>query len=392
MFCLVGKPLNESLLEVNFAANFMQWYSEEAKRMNGDVLPNAESNIRRMVLREPVGVCGMITPWNFPTGMIARKVGAALGAGCSTVLRPSEETPLTALAMAKMSEEIGLPAGLFNVVPTSRDSADMAGTLLCESPLIKKISFTGSTVVGKSLYQKSSSTVKRISMELGGNAPCIVFDSADAKLAAMKTVQSRFRNTGQTCVCAERVFVQDGIYEEYLDELKKAVSQLKIGDPLEMETTFSAVINKRGLDRIEGVVDDAKQKGATVVTGGKVLEKGKLYYEPTILADCSTGMRCIDEEIFGPVVPLVRFRNEDEVVAMANADASGLAGYFFSRDFSQIWRVAEQLEVGMVGINEQAISNEMMPFGGVKESGIGREGSVHGLDDYTEYKFICMGI
>lgn len=379
-------------MEIGGAATFMLWYSEETKRMNGDILPNAETNVRRMILREPVGVCGLITPWNFPSAMIARKLGAALGAGCASVLRPSEETPLSALAFANIAESVGVPAGLFNVVTTSRDSADMVGSVLCESPLVKKISFTGSTAVGKLLYRKSAATVKRISMELGGNAPCIVFNSADAKLAAIKTVQSRFRNTGQTCICAERVFVQKSIYDEFLSELRKAVSELVVGNPLETSNTVSAVINKRSLDNIQSVVSDAKEKGATVITGGKLVEEGKLFYEPTILADCSTDMRCVSEEIFGPVIPLLKFQKEDEVVALANAHASGLAGYFFSRDLSQIWRVAEQLEVGMVGVNEQAVSNEMMPFGGVKESGIGREGSVYGLHDYTETKFVAMGI
>jgi len=387
-----GKPISESMMEIKFAASFLDWYAGEAMRMNGDALPTAESHVRRVVLKKPVGVCGMITPWNFPMGMITRKVAPALAAGCSAVLKPSEETPLSALAFCKLAEEVGMPDGLLNVVPVSRENAAMAGDALCESPIIRKITFTGSTAVGKLLYEKSAQTVKRVSMELGGNAPFIVFNSADAKLAATKAVQSRFRNSGQTCVCAERIFVQEGIYEEFLHELKACVAKLKVGDPLDDSTTMSALINERSLKNVEAFVDEAKASGATIETGGRLAKENSLFYEPTIITDCKSNMKVFKDEIFGPVIPLLKFKSETVGVLTANAHSSGLAGYIFTRDHAQMWRVGEQLEVGMVGINDQAISCDFMPFGGIKESGIGREGSVHGLNDYTELKYMHFGL
>ena len=381
------------MMEVKFAASFFEWYAGEAMRMNGDVLPNAEPQNRRIIIKQPVGVCGLITPWNFPIGMITRKVGPALAAGCSTVLKPSEETPLTALAFCKIAEQVGMPAGLVNVIPASRENTDQVGSAICDSDIVKKISFTGSTRVGKLLYEKSASNVKRVSMELGGNAPFMVFNSANAKLAAQKAVQSRFRNTGQTCVCAERLFVQDGIYDEFLAELKAAVAELKMGDPLDASTTQSAVINKRALDSIQDKVDASVAQGAKIEVGGRVAEEqGSLYYEPTILTDCKMDMKCFEEEIFGPVIPIMRFQSESVGVLMANAHSTGLAGYIMTNDMGQIWRVSEQLEVGMVGVNDQAVSCDFIPFGGVKESGIGREGSTHGLNDYTELKLIHFGL
>jgi len=388
-----GKPISEGMMEVKFAASFFEWYAGEAMRMNGEVLPNAEPNNRRIVIKQPVGVCGLITPWNFPIGMITRKLGPALAAGCTAVLKPSEETPLTALAFGKIAEEVGMPAGLLNIVTASRENTDQVGGALCDSDVIRKITFTGSTRVGKLLYERSAQNVKRLSMELGGNAPFIVFNSADAKLAAQKAVMSRFRNTGQTCVCAERVFVQDEIYDEFLEELKKCVAELQLGDPLDASTTQSAVINQRALDSIQDKVTDAKEKGASIAVGGNLAEsKGSLYYEPTIITDCKIDMKVFKEEIFGPVIPLIKFQSESVGVLMANAHSTGLAGYIMSRDMAQVWRVSEALEVGMVGVNDQAISCDIIPFGGVKESGLGREGSVHGLNDYTELKYIHFGL
>lgn len=390
-FIHIGKPIQESKGEVLYAASFLEWFSEEAKRVNGDVLPNVENNVRRLILKQPVGVCGMITPWNFPLAMITRKWGAAMAAGCTSVLKPSEETPLVALAFCKLVEDLKLPEGLLNVVPCSRENTEAVGTVLCQSPTIRKISFTGSTATAKWLLEKCASTVKRVSMENGGNAPFIVFNSADPKLAASKAVLSRFRNTGQTCICAERIFVQGGIYERFMEEFAKLVLTLKVGDPLDSSTTSSALINHKALDKIESHVQDAKTKGAEVVCGGKLAQAESLFYEPTILTNCSSEMKCIQEETFGPIASVVRFNTEDEILALANTQNSGLAGYFFSQDFSQIWRVAEELDVGMVGVNEANISDAINPFGGIKESGIGREGSIYAIDEYLEFKAVTIG-
>ncbi|XP_057302631.1 succinate-semialdehyde dehydrogenase, mitochondrial-like [Hydractinia symbiolongicarpus] len=386
-----GKPISESVGEVKYAASFLEWYSEEAKRINGDILPNAEANTRKIILKQPVGVCGMITPWNFPLAMITRKVGAAMAAGCTSVIKPSEETPLSALAFCQLVEDLDVPPGVVNVITCSRDNTVMAGTALCTSPLIKKITFTGSTKVGKWLLEKSAPTVKKVSMELGGNAPFIVFNSADAKLAASKAVVSRFRNSGQTCICAERIFVQEGIYDEFMSEFTKAVSKLKIGDPLEKDTTLSTLINQGALEKVLHHIKDAEQHGGKIVLGGKLSDRGGLFFEPTIIGDCNDEMQCVKEETFGPVAPVIKFKTEQEILALANTENSGLAGYFFSTDYQQIWRVAEELEVGMVGVNEVAISNEMIPFGGIKESGLGREGSIYGISDYLELKYVCLG-
>jgi len=379
-------------MEINYSASYLDWYSAEALRMNGTVLPNSESNIRRLMIRQPVGVCGFITPWNFPMGMFSRKIAPAIAAGCSMVLKPAEDTPLSALAFAQLLTEVEAPEGLVNVVTCSRDKVDIISDAMCDSPIIRKISFTGSTRVGKLLYERSASNVKRISLELGGNAPFLVFNSADAKLAAKKAVLSGFRNTGQTCVCAERVFVQEEIYDEFLKELKACVAELKIGDPLEPSTTLSSVINQRALDAIDDKVQDAREKGATIVTGGQLAKENSLFYEPTIITDCKPDMKCFNEEVFGPVIPLIKFKSETTGVLMANAHSTGLAGYIMSNDQSQIWRVAEQLEVGMVGINDIAITCDMIPFGGIKESGLGREGSIYGLDEYTEIKHFHLGL
>ena len=354
-------------------------------------MPNIENNVRRFILKQPVGVCGMITPWNFPLAMITRKWGAAMAAGCTSILKPSEETPLVALAFCKLLEDLKLPEGLLNVVPCSRENTEAVGTILCQSPTIRKISFTGSTATAKWLLEKCASTVKRVSMENGGNAPFIIFNSADPKLAASKAVLSRFRNTGQTCICAERIFVQKGIYERFMEEFAKLVLALKVGDPLDSSTTSSALINHKALDKIDSHVQDAKTKGAEVVCGGKLAQAESLFYEPTILTNCSSEMKCIQEETFGPIASVVRFSTEDELLTLANTQNSGLAGYFFSQDFSQIWRVAEELDVGMVGVNEANISDAVNPFGGIKESGIGREGSIYAIDEYLELKTVTIG-
>ena len=334
----------------------------------------------------------MITPWNFPLAMITRKVGAALAAGCTSVIKPSEETPLSALAFAQLVDEVQVPEGVVNVITCSRSNAESAGLLLCTSPLIKKISFTGSTKVGKWLLEKSASTVKNVSLELGGNAPFIVFESADIKLAADRAVKSRFRNAGQTCICAERILVQESVYERFLDEFKKLTMALRVRDPMSSECDISALINEQALAKVEEHVNDALLKGGKIVCGGKRLSaNGSLFYEPTIISNCSTVMKCIAEETFGPVAPVIKFTSEEEALNLANSRNSGLSGYIFTSNNSQMWRVAERLEVGMVGVNESAITNEMVPFGGLKESGLGREGSSHGVDEYLELKLVCMG-
>ena len=376
-----GKPIQESLVEVNYAASFLEWYAGEAKRINGDVLPISESSIRRLILRQPVGVCGLITPWNSPLAMLTRKLGAVLAAGCSAVLKPSEETPLTALAFGKLIEDAEIPSGLVNIITCSRDNAELAGRVLCQNKIINKISFTGSSNVGKLLMEKSAPTMKRVSMELGGNAPLIVFDSADAKLAAISAMKCKFRNSGQACICAERIFVQNGIYDEFMEEFKKAVNTLKAGDPFDMTTTLSCVINDKALQKVQDHVSDAISHDASIICGGKLAEEGTLKFLPTIIANCHTGMKCIQEEIFGPIAPVFRFHTEEEVIALANTHNSGLAGYFFSNDFRQIWRISEKLEVGMVGVNEAALPHETIPHGGIKESGIGREGSIYGINE-----------
>ena len=354
-------------------------------------MPIVESKTRRMILKQPVGVCAMITPWNFPMAMLTRKVGAALAAGCTSVIKPSEETPLSALALCQLVDDLEFPPGVINVISCSRDNTVMAGTTLCSSSIVKKISFTGSTKVGKWLLEKSAATVKKVSMELGGNAPFIVFNSADIKLAAGKAVQSRFRNTGQTCVCAERIFVQEGVYDEFITEFQRAVKTLKVGNPLNSDTSIGTLINASALSKVESHVSDAISKGGRIVAGGNRIEADSLFYEPTIIVDCTEDMKCMQEETFGPVAAVIKFKTEEEAMLLSNTQNSGLAGYFFSNDHSQIWRISEQLEVGMVGVNETALSNEMIPFGGIKESGLGTEGSIYGINEYLDLKLVCIG-
>ncbi|XP_022110048.1 succinate-semialdehyde dehydrogenase, mitochondrial-like [Acanthaster planci] len=387
----MGKPLAEAKGEILYAASFFDWFSEEAKRCYGDVLPTIVKSKRMMFLKQPVGVAAMITPWNFPSAMITRKVGAALAAGCTTVVKPAEDTPLSALALIPLAEEAGVPPGVFNVVTCSRDHAAEVGKVLCESPLVSKISFTGSTATGKILLQQASSTVKRVSMELGGNAPFIVFDSASVDAAVDGAIACKFRGMGQTCVCANRIYVQDGIYTEFSQKLAAKISNLVIGDGMESGVTQGPLINDKAVEKVERHIDDAISRGAKVLTGGKRHKLGRTFFEPTLLLDVSQDALVCSEETFGPLAPLIRFETEAEVVALANASPFGLASYFYSNDIGQIWRVAEKLESGLVGINEGLLSSEAGAFGGIKQSGLGIEGSKYGINEYLNIKYACFG-
>ena len=384
-----GKPLAEAKGEVIYGAGFVDWYADEAKRINGDVLPTTHHDKRLMVLKQAIGVVAAITPWNFPSSMITRKCAPALAAGCTVVLKPSDLTPLSALALAELAERAGMPAGVFNVV-TTQDAAAV-GQVMTASPIVRKLSFTGSTAVGKLLLRDSADTVKKVSMELGGNAPFIVFDDADIDKAVAGVLASKYRNSGQTCVCANRILVQAGIYDTFAEKLAQAVTALKVGDGLAEESQQGPLINEAALQKVEGLVADACEQGARVICGGRQHELGGTFYQPTLLADVTTAMRVAHEEIFGPVAPLFEFDTEADAIAMANDTEYGLAAYFYSQDVARIWRVSEQLEYGMVGINEGIISNPTTPFGGVKSSGLGREGSSYGIDEYLEIKYLCLG-
>uniref|UniRef100_A0A3P9M0K4 Succinate-semialdehyde dehydrogenase, mitochondrial n=1 Tax=Oryzias latipes TaxID=8090 RepID=A0A3P9M0K4_ORYLA len=387
---LQGKPMRESVGEVAYSASFLEWFSEEARRVYGDIVPASATDRKLLLLKQPVGVASIITPWNFPSAMITRKVGAALAAGCTVVVKPAEDTPLSALALAELAEKAGIPAGVFNVVPCSREKTPSVGQVLCTDPLVAKISFTGSTATGKLLLKMAADTVKRVSMELGGHAPFIVFDSADVDKAVGGAMASKFRNSGQTCVCSNRFLVQSGIYELFLDKLGRAMdAELRLGHGSEPDTTQGPLINARAAEKVAHQISDAVSHGAKVLRGGKRLEGS--FMEPTLLADVSTEMLCTREETFGPLLPVIRFETEEEAVAVANSANVGLAGYFYSQDVSQIWRVAEALEVGMVGVNEGLLSAPEAPFGGVKQSGLGREGSKYGVDEYLEVKYMCFG-
>jgi succinate-semialdehyde dehydrogenase/glutarate-semialdehyde dehydrogenase len=383
-----GKPLAEARGEIAYGASYIEWFAEEAKRVYGDVIPHAVPDQRIMCIRQPVGVVACITPWNFPNAMLTRKIAPALATGCTVVCKPANATPLSAYAFAELAERAGVPAGVINLV-TGR-TADI-GRELTSNPTVRKLTFTGSTPVGKQLMAECAATVKRTSMELGGNAPFIVFDDADLDAAVSGAMLSKYRNAGQTCVCANRILVQEGIYDAFAERLAEETRALKVGDGMQEGVTIGPLINEQAADDVLAFVDDAVAKGARVVTGGGRSNQGACFVEPTILADVSEDMRVFSEEIFGPVAPLFKFRTEEEAVAMANDTEFGLACYFYSRDIGRIWRVAEGLEYGIVGINEGIISNEMAPFGGVKESGQGREGSKYGLDDYLEIKYMCMG-
>lgn len=384
-----GKPLAEAKGEIAYAASFLEWFGEEAKRMYGDIIPGHAADIRIMVLRQPIGVVGMITPWNFPSAMLARKIGPALAAGCTVVCKPALQTPFSALAFGVIAERAGVPAGVVNIV-TGRDSAGI-GKAMTAHPKLRKLSFTGSTAVGKVLMAQCAEGMKRVSLELGGNAPFIVFDDADLDAAVEGALASKYRNTGQTCVCANRLFVQAGVYAAFAEKLAAAVARLRIGDGLASVTDQGPLINDKALAKVEEHVADAVAKGARVIAGGRRSALGGTFYEPTLLLDVSSDMLIAREETFGPVAPLFRFETEEEAITMANDTEFGLAGYFYTRDLARSWRVAEALECGIIGINTGIISTEVAPFGGIKQSGIGREGSKYGLDDYTELKYACIG-
>ena len=384
-----GKILSESRGEIVYSASFVEWFAEEAKRIYGEVLPQPQTDRRGVVIRQPVGVCAAITPWNFPAAMLARKAAPALAVGCSMVAKPPQETPLSMLALAELAHRAGLPAGLLSILPTSNSRA--VGDELCSNPTVRKLTFTGSTGVGKILTKQCADTLKRLSMELGGNAPVIVFDDADLELAAKGAAASKYRNSGQTCICANRIIVQDTIYDAFIEELAKVVDTYKIGDGLDESVTHGPVINRKAVEDIRGLVDDAVEHGASVAAGGEFGEGDSQFIEPTILRDVTTDMRIFREEIFGPVAPIYRFSSEEEAIAMANDTEFGLASYVFTNDPGRSWRVAEGIEYGMVGVNETLISSAYIPFGGIKESGQGREGARHGVDEYLETKYICFG-
>lgn len=383
-----GKPLAEAMGEVVYAASFLEWFGEEAKRAYGDVIPSHKADARIIVVKEAIGVVAAITPWNFPLAMVTRKVGPALAAGCTMVLKPSEETPLSAFALAVLAEQAGIPAGVFNIV--SGDAVAIGGALQASS-IVRKLSFTGSTRTGKLLMRQASETLKKVSLELGGNAPFIVFDDADLDAAVKGAMASKFRNTGQTCVCVNRFFIQDSVYDAFTGKLAEAVAAMRVGDALQGETEQGPLINAAALAKVESHVGDAIEKGAKVLCGGRRHALGGTFFEPTILTEASNDMLIAQEETFGPVAACFRFKDEAEVLARANDTPFGLSAYFYSRDIGRVWRMAEGLEAGMVGINEGIISTEVAPFGGIKESGLGREGSKYGLDDYLELKYLLMG-
>ena len=385
----MGKPIAESRGEVAYAAAFIDWYAEEGKRAYGDVIPTHDATKRLLTIRQPIGVIAAITPWNFPQAMIARKVGPALAAGCTSVTKPSSVTPISALAAADLAERAGIPAGVVNVIPSARSSA--IGTELTTNPKVRKISFTGSTEVGKILMAQSAGTVKKVSMELGGNAPFLVFDDADLDAAVQGVIDSKYRNTGQTCICANRVYVQDGVYDEFAKRLAYAVETLKVGPGLDESASVGPLVNDAALEKVESLVNNACDQGAQVLTGGRRHELGRTFYEVTVLTEVTQSMDIAQEEIFGPVAPLYRFSTEEEAITMANDTPYGLASYFFARDMARIWRVSEGLDYGLVGVNTGLMSTEIAPFGGFKESGVGREGSYQGLDEYLETKYIAMG-
>ena len=383
-----GKPLPEAKGEVAYAASFLEWFAEEGRRAYGDIIPSHMADRRVVVIKEPIGVCAAITPWNFPAAMITRKAGPALAAGCPMVVKPATATPYSALALAELAERAGLPKGVFSVVT---GSAAAIGGEMTSNPIVRKLTFTGSTEIGKQLMEQCAGTVKKVSMELGGNAPFIVFDDADLDAAVEGAMASKYRNAGQTCVCANRLLVQDGVYDAFAAKLAEAVTGLKVGSGVDEGVSQGPLIDMAAVEKVEEHIADALSKGARVMVGGSRHELGQSFFQPTILADVDTSMKVTKEETFGPLAPLFRFKTEEEAIAMANDTEFGLAAYFFSRDMGRVWRVSEGLEYGIVGANVGIISTEVAPFGGVKESGIGREGSHHGLDEFMEVKYICMG-
>jgi len=383
-----GKPLAEAKGEILYAASFLEWFAEEAKRVYGDTIPTPAADKRIVVTKEPIGVCAAITPWNFPAAMITRKVGPALAAGCPIIVKPAEATPFSALALAVLAERAGVPPGIFSVVTGDPKAigAEMTG-----NPIVRKLSFTGSTAIGRLLMAQCAPTVKKVSLELGGNAPFIVFEDADLDAAVAGAIASKYRNSGQTCVCTNRFYVHDKVYDAFAAKLREAVEQLKIGRGTDDGVTQGPLINEAAVLKVESHIEDALAKGARIVTGGKRHALGHGFFEPTVLADVTPAMKVARDETFGPLAPLFRFSSDEEVVSLANDTEFGLASYFYSRDISRVWRVAEALEYGMVGINTGLISNEVAPFGGVKQSGLGREGSHYGIDDYVVIKYLCIG-
>ncbi|WP_038369279.1 NAD-dependent succinate-semialdehyde dehydrogenase [Brackiella oedipodis] len=385
-----GKPLAEAKGEIAYGASYIEWYAEEAKRIYGDIIPGPDSKTHILVKKQAIGVCAAITPWNFPNAMITRKAAPALAAGCTFIIRPASQTPLSALALAELAHRAGIPAGVFNVIT---GSSSELGQVLTEDDRIKKFSFTGSTAVGAKLMAQTASTIKKISMELGGNAPFIVFDDADLDQAVEGAIACKYRNAGQTCVCANRIYVQSAVYEDFLQKFQAAVAKLKVGDGTQEGVTVGPLINADAIKKVQEHINDATSKGAQVVAGGKVLnEIGELFFEPTVLRDVTQDMQVAKEETFGPLAPIFKFEADDEVVQYANDTEFGLASYFYAKDVSRIVRVAEQLEYGIVGVNSGLISNEAAPFGGVKHSGLGREGSKYGIEDYIEIKYILLAI
>ena len=384
-----GKPMTESRGEILYGASFIEWFAEEAKRTYGDVIPHDKQGRRLVVIRQPVGVVAAITPWNFPNAMITRKVGPALAAGCTVIIKPASETPLSALALVALAEQAGIPQGVINVVT---GSAREIGAVLTQHPAVKKVSFTGSTQIGKLLMEQCSSTMKKVSMELGGNAPFIIFDDANLDRAVEGAIASKFRNSGQTCVCTNRILVQDTVYDAFIEKLKVAVVQLKVAPAFEQGAEQGPLINEKAVEKIQEHIEDATSKGAKVVVGGQRHALGHTFFEPTVLADVTPDMLVAKDETFGPLAPVFKFSTEAQAIQMANDTEFGLASYIYTESLSRAWRVGEALEYGMVGINEGLISTEVAPFGGIKESGCGREGSKYGIEDYQELKYMCMGI
>ena len=385
----MGKPIAEAKGEILYGASYVEWFAEEAKRIYGDVIPGHQQDKRIVVLKQPVGVVGTITPWNFPNAMLARKMAPAIAVGCAVVSKPAEQTPLSAIALAVLAERAGVPKGIFNLI-VGTDGPSI-GKDLCSNDKVRKLSFTGSTEVGRILMRQSADQIKKLSLELGGNAPFIVFDDADIDAAVEGAMISKFRNAGQTCVCANRLYVQAGVYDEFAEKLTKRVSELNVGDGFEQSTTTGPLIDEQGLQKVEDHVSDATSHGAAILVGGKRLDKGNLFFSPTVLTGVTKSMKIASEETFGPVAPLFKFETVDDVIAQANDTQFGLASYFYASDISKVWKVAEALEYGMVGINTGLISTELAPFGGVKQSGLGREGSKYGTDDYMELKYLCFG-
>ncbi len=386
-----GKPFPEARGEVLYGASFIEWFAEEAKRINGDVLASPSADKRLVTLKQAIGVCAAITPWNFPIAMITRKIAPAMAAGCTIVIKPAEQTPLSALALAELAHRAGIPAGVINILTADSEQSIAIGKVLCASPAVRHISFTGSTPVGRILMAQSAPSIKKLALELGGHAPFIVFDDADIDAAIEGALISKYRNAGQTCVCANRFYVQDGIHDEFVNKLSSGAAKIKVGNGVDQGVQQGPLIDEQAVAKVKDHISDALNKGATLETGGMAHSLGGLFFQPTVLSNVSRDMKIMQEETFGPVAAVMRFHTEEEVIARANDTEFGLASYFYTRDMGRVWRVAERLEYGMVGINTGLISNEVGPFGGVKQSGLGREGSKYGIDEYLELKYLCLG-